>query len=127
MYPGDHGAAVGEPPKRLREDARLASELSYTVPLGIPHSHFLGGPDVWTAADRDKAAAWTEMQRQTCGGCGTRAEEWDPGMGGDLRAYATEMRVCLGCVAIERGQKQMEDPGVKGQRGKKLVMIRAAT
>lgn len=91
---------------------------------GIPHSFYLGGPLLWTEDDRDKAAAYAELLRQTCNGCGTRAEEWNPEQGGDRRAYIAEVRVCPGCEVRERGEADLNDPARKGLRGKQLIMRR---
>lgn len=98
--------------------------MAYCGPRGIPHSFFLGGPHGWTGDDRDKALAWQEMDRQTCRGCGTRPEEWDPKQGGDRKAYVAEVRVCPGCEVRERGEVALNDPATKSQRGKQLVMRR---
>ena len=100
--------------------------MAYCGPRGIAHSVFLGSASGWTQQDRDKALAWQELQRQTCNGCGTRTEEWDPSQGGDLRAYSTEIRVCLGCEVLERGRTELEDPDSRGQRGRQIVMRRAS-
>jgi hypothetical protein len=100
--------------------------MAYCAPIGMPHSQFLGGPPRWTPEDRDKALAWQELQRQTCSGCGTRADEWDPNKGGDRRAYVAEVRVCPGCAVRERGEADLNDPAKKAERGKKLWMRRNA-
>lgn len=99
--------------------------MAYCGPLGIPDSHFLGGPALWTQDDRDKALAWQEMDRLTCRGCGTRPEEWNPNKGGDRNAYVAEVQVCPGCEVRERGETDLNDPGRKAMRGKRLVMRRA--
>jgi hypothetical protein len=73
-------------------------EVGYCAPRGIPHSTFLGrvvgpGEPLWLGADRDKALWWLIRDRQTCSGCGTRAEEWED----DLDAYTAEPHFCRGC------------------------------
>jgi hypothetical protein len=68
--------------------------------------------------------AWQELDRQTCRGCGTRPEEWNPEQGGDRKAYRAEVRVCPGCEVRERGEADLNDPSRKAQRGKQLVMLR---
>lgn len=96
--------------------------MAYCAPRGVPHSFFLGGPHLWTEDDREKALAWQEMERQSCSSCGTRAEEWDPDQGGDLRAYVAEDRVCLGCQTVESHTAKKKD--AERQRGEKVYMRR---
>lgn len=48
-------------------------------------------------------------QRQTCSGCGTRPDEWDPQEGGGLDAYAAEPQLCFGCAAVEIQQKAIPE------------------
>lgn len=62
----------------------------------IPHSEFLS----WSADDRAKAMWWHLRERQTCGGCGTRREEWVGSDGARLDAYIAEAQLCHGCRAI---------------------------
>ena len=90
--------------------------MAYCGPRGIAHSVFLGGPSVWTQSDRDKALAWSDLDRQTCSGCGTRAEEWNPTLGGDYHAYEAEMVVCQGCVQIERAQSEAQENKMRGKK-----------
>lgn len=94
--------------------------MAYCGPHGIPHSVFLGSDQGWTQDDRDKALAWQELQRQTCRGCGTRAEEWDPAQGGDRTAYVFDVVVCAGCEQRERVEASLSDDDWKTQRGKQL-------
>lgn len=75
----------------------------------ISHSHFLGGPDEWTPADRDKAIWWQIRVAETCSSCGTRPDEWDPALGGHRRAYAAVERVCGGCEVLQRAEAQRGD------------------
>ena len=100
--------------------------MDYCAPLGISHSHFLGGPDVWTAADRDKALAWQERKRSTHDRCGTRREEWDPARGGSRHAFEYVPDVCPGCEALERTEAVMSGPEWQGQRGKTIKIRRRA-
>jgi hypothetical protein len=88
----------------------------------IPHSHFLGGPAVWTPADRDKAIWWQVRQAETCRACGTRPDEWDPNLGGHRRAYAVEERVCAGCEVLQRAEAQHaeDEPALRGAH---LVLV----
>lgn len=71
----------------------------------IPHSHFLGGPPVWTKEDRDKAIWFQVRQRQTCPGCGTRQEEWE----GDHNAYTHDFAFCRGCEVRSRGEAELKN------------------
>lgn len=73
----------------------------------IPHSQFLA----WPASDRDKAIWWHVRQRQTCSGCGTRAEEWDPARGGRLDAYKATPVQCIGCAHRAVLSKGLPDDG----------------
>lgn len=66
----------------------------------IPHSQLLG----WPKADRDKAIWLHVRKRQTCSGCGTRAEEWDPSQGGRRGAYLATESTCPGCQQIAARQ-----------------------
>jgi len=43
-------------------------------------------------------------EAQTCSGCGTRAEEWDPEKGGSKVAYLPTEKVCPGCQRISERQ-----------------------
>lgn len=47
----------------------LRSEVGYCAPAGVPHSHFLGGPPVWTRRDRMLALAWAARRAGACPGC----------------------------------------------------------
>lgn len=85
--------------------------MAYCGPRGIPHSHFLGGPALWTEADRDKAIWWSIHEAQKCPRCGTREEEWDPQRGGSIHAYHAVEHKCWGCVAKDGAEKKLErDP-----------------
>jgi hypothetical protein len=63
----------------------------------IPHSHYLGGPLVWTPLDRAKTEAYTAWKNAACPGCHTRREEWDPKRGGHRHAYIAHADRCPGC------------------------------
>ncbi|WP_017585479.1 hypothetical protein [Nocardiopsis ganjiahuensis] len=66
----------------------------------ISHSAFLG----WPKRDRD-LALWAHIREmETCSGCGTRAEEWDPDRGGSRTAYLPTVSACPGCQRI--GERQ---------------------
>lgn len=83
--------------------------MDYCGPQGIPHSHFLGGPPVWTAADRDKALAWQEQQRRVHAACGTDPAEWDPELGGDPFAWEYVADICPGCEARDRAERRLRE------------------
>jgi len=78
--------------------------LAYCVPLGIPHSRFLG----WDEDDQDKALAYLRDVAQVCGGCGTRASEWAT----DQDAFVGWVTRCEGCKRIEEEREHLE--GEKG-------------
>lgn len=85
--------------------------MAYCGPAGIPHSHFLGGPLVWTAADRDKALEWQQAEAQKCSRCLTDPSEWAV----DPNAYVYGPVVCPGCARQSKAEAQMhadhpEDP-----------------
>lgn len=84
-------------------DRGLALELDVCASYGIPHSVFLS----WSDDDRDKATWHHIWKRQECGGCGTRAEEWDETRGGHRHAYIAEPRRCRGCEVKAGAQKSV--------------------
>lgn len=86
---------------RLRLDGRLASEMAYCAPKGIPHSVFLG----WSQADRDLALAWQQEQSQTCQQCGTHPAQW----AADPDAFVADLRRCPGCERLEQARKAVPD------------------
>jgi hypothetical protein len=76
----------------------------------MPHSRFTGAGDGrWTALDRAKALAWLAYTRATCSGCGTRADEWQPELGGHRFAYVTDSRTCPGCELLAMEREQVPD------------------
>lgn len=60
---------------RLQRDPRVRLELRLCNKAGISHSHFLGGPRVWTERDRDLALAALELDLDRCPGCGVARED----------------------------------------------------
>lgn len=68
---------------------------------------FLG----WSQADRDKAVWQYIRARQTCGGCGTRRDEWDPAKGGHPAAYIAHTERCEGCHQRHQEAKDLP-PGM---------------
>lgn len=107
---------------------QFALEMGYCGPRGIPHWHFLGGPNVWTQHDRDAALWWLVHERERCGSCGTRPREWDPKQGGDLRAYEPKTEDCRGCAALARGEADLEHEKKerRAPAGAKVVLHRIA-
>lgn len=91
--------------------------MEYCGPRGIPHDGFLE----WSRSSRDKALWWLMRDRQKCGECHTRAEEWDPKQGGHRRAYKAAIVDCEGCIVVERTQAA---PEMSSGRGKKIVLLR---
>jgi hypothetical protein len=77
--------------------------------IGISHSHFLGGPPVWTELDRQKAVWFEIYERERCSSCGTRPAEWDPAHGGHDEAYVATLHKCWGCAALAEEQKKVKD------------------
>lgn len=73
----------------------------------ISHSHFLGGPNRWTALDRAKALWWHIREQERCGSCGTRKAEWDEARGGHRHAYQAVHDLCPGCEAKGKGEKTL--------------------
>lgn len=82
----------------------------------VSHSHFLGGPAVWTDTDRDKAIWWHVRSSETCGSCGTRRAEWLDEDGNPWNAFTAEKVRCHGCEAKERTEKSIKESDGKGIR-----------
>ena len=55
----------------------------------------------WDEEDQAKALVWLEEKSLKCPDCGTRREESDPSLGGDLHAYHVERFTCYNCKNIE--------------------------
>jgi hypothetical protein len=53
-------------------------------------------------------------KRQTCPGCGTRPDEWDPQEGGGLDAYTAEAHLCHGCRVIEVERERVGEDAPAG-------------
>lgn len=86
---------------RLRIDSRLAAEMAYCGPKGIPHSEFLR----WPVADRDLALAWQQEQSRTCTSCGTHPAQW----AADPDAFVADLWRCPGCERLEQARKSVPD------------------
>jgi hypothetical protein len=94
----------------------LRAELDYVVPLGIPHSVFLGrvvapGDPTWLDTDRELALAWQHNKRETCPGCGTRPDEWAE----DEDAYLSDHVQCQGCLRLAEEQENNLDRDAQGK------------
>lgn len=90
-------------------------ELDVCYDFGIFHSDYLAR----SADDRDKAI-WTYVRKRKMCRCGTREEEWDPAQGGRLNAYFPTVRICPGCVALQRTQEEQ----AKDIRGAQVGLTR---
>lgn len=99
------GSALGG--KRVEADLELRRELALCAKYRISHSHFLGGPDLWTPADRALAQAYEEWEQGNCSGCGTRREWWDPARGGHRHAMIADTDRCPGCEVKEQLRDQI--------------------
>lgn len=104
---GLHPDLAGQLGKRLRDDVDLHEELSYCVPLGIPHSVFRR----WRDDDRAKALEFIREQNRRCGSCGTRKDEWAE----DPDVYVGDIEICEGCARIEQERENdiAKRPGAK--------------
>lgn len=89
----------------------------------ISHSHFLGGPAVWTQQDRDKAIWLAAHEGEICRSCGTHPDEWDPTKGGDRHAYVAKLHRCAGCAAVEQRQEALAADKSK-DRGTTVILRR---
>lgn len=83
--------------------------MAACVAHGISHSHFLGGPPVWTPEDRDKAVWYEIHKREACPSCGTRPDEWDPDKGGHDHAYLAQLQQCPGCATKAPADKKASE------------------
>lgn len=77
--------------------------MAYCVPLGIPHSEFLG----WSDDDQDKALAWLAHEREKCGRCGTTKAQWDPAQGGSRFAFVADVDRCMGCEVLDMANRDL--------------------
>lgn len=94
------------------------------MPLGIPHSIFLGRPwplpgePMWLPDDQDVALAFMRERESICDVCGTSERMWD----GDVDAMVAIVRKCFGCEAIEMKRAELADQE-ETLRGGKLALI----
>ena len=84
--------------ERYRSDQQFQLEVDYCSEGRIPHTEFLE----WPEEDQIKATVWLSEQRLKCPDCGTRREESDPKLGGDLHAYHVEKFTCYVCQNVEQ-------------------------
>lgn len=77
----------------------------------------MGGPNVWTAEDRNKVLARIIEKRLQCPDCGTRRDEFDPKKGGHWQAYQATTDQCHGCRISEEAYlsatKNNDQRGIK--------------
>lgn len=83
-------------------------------PARIPHSHFLGGPPIWTEFDRQKQRLWQRREAETHS-CGVHPDVWDPERGGDPNNLRLVPRLCVACEIAESEQKKFAETRVAGQ------------
>lgn len=79
--------------------------MNYCGPRGIDwEGDFLAR----SQASRDASLLWQQDRDETCTGCGTHPDDWDPKRGGHLRAFVATVIDCHGCAAIAARQKRLE-------------------
>jgi hypothetical protein len=83
-------------------------------PAVMPHSHFLGGPLVWTDLDREKQRAWYRREQETHS-CGVHPDVWDPERGGDPQGLRMGSRLCGACEIAETTAPAYEKKRVAGE------------
>lgn len=105
-----HQPGQREPGKRLTGDVRFQLELSYCVPLGIPHSKFLS----WSDEDQDKALQYVLRENSRCKRCGTFPEDWleyDEDIGGMVAREPAPLEVeshkCYGCLELQEAEEEI--------------------
>lgn len=76
----------------------------------------------WSPLDRDKAIWHLIRGGETCRGCGTHPDAWDPDKGGHRAAYLAEVHLCPGCEQRQRVEARLSSPENKGQRGLSVIM-----
>ena len=79
--------------------------MAFCGPAMVPHSHFLGGPRVWTDLDRAKQRAWHRRQRETHS-CGVHPDVWDHELGGDLGNLHLTSGFCAACEYADARTKE---------------------
>jgi hypothetical protein len=83
--------------------------LDYCVPLGIPHSTFLG----WLEEDQDKAIAWQRSKLGRCQECGTPIHEWVDASGEAVEPppYVVTTAYCVGCATVKEERDRIKASG----------------
>lgn len=84
---------------------------------GISPSHFHGGPNRWTKADRDKAIMWLIHDRERCGECGTHREKWFHADGKTRISpppFVAKKTRCPGCEAKQRAEASIRKDEGRG-------------
>lgn len=89
----------------------MRSQLDICERHGISHSHYLGGPQLWTDLDREKVEAYKLWKSEACQKCGTHPDWWDPAKGGDRNAFIATDRRCPGCEVFEELHDQVHKGG----------------
>lgn len=79
--------------------------MDYCGPHGIAWEDFLS----WSKTSRDAAILWQRRRNETCTGCGTHPDDWDPTRGGSEVAFRAELRSCRGCETHATAQAQITD------------------
>jgi hypothetical protein len=87
---------------RFRLEPILAVEMKVCREFGISHSHFLGGPAVWTDDDRAKALAYVLHEGQRCSDCGIHPIEWPEGTDPADPPFEPAEKFCPGCEEMAR-------------------------
>jgi hypothetical protein len=85
--------------------------MDYCGTHGLAWSRFLS----WDQASRDAALLWQQDKHETCAGCGTHPDDWDPEHGGHARAYVATVVDCPGCAAIATRQERLAKEIEKGK------------
>ena len=90
----------------------------------ISHSHFLGGPNRWTPADRDKAIWWYVREKERWGGGGgpQRGEGASPRAKANKHTRGRATRVGGGPSARGAPTRGPRGPGYLGLGGSVRVM-----
>lgn len=86
--------------------------MDYCGPRGIDwDGDFLAR----SQASRDAALLWQQDRNETCSGCGTHPDDWDPDRGGHERAFVATVIDCQGCRAIAVRQERLTKEVEKGK------------
>lgn len=96
---------------RFHCDPVLAAEMAVCKDHGISHSHFLGGPAVWTDDDRAKAIAYKIHEGRRCQECGVHPFDWPEDQPPDDPPYEPAERFCPGCEEMARYARWRQSQG----------------